>query len=73
MESDVLKAAASQGIWAVLSVTLIFYILRSQEKRDQLQAAREEKYQTLISTLTGKLDVIEEIKTDISMIKSKVI
>ena len=72
MEADVLKAASTQGIWAVLSVSLIFYILRSQEKRDQLQAAREEKYQAIISTLTGKLDVIEDIKTDISMIKNKV-
>lgn len=72
MEADVLKVASTQGIWAVLSVSLIFYILRGQEKRDQIQAAREEKYQTIISTLTGKLDVIEDIKTDISMIKNKV-
>lgn len=72
MEADVLKVASTQGVWAVLSVSLIFYILRSQEKRDQIQAAREEKYQAIISTLTGKLDAIEDIKTDISMIKNKV-
>lgn len=71
MEADVLKVASTQGIWAVLSVSLIFYILRSQEKRDQIQAAREEKYQNIISTLTDKLDAIEDIKTDISIIKNK--
>ncbi|MFR1710310.1 MAG: BhlA/UviB family holin-like peptide [Clostridium sp.] len=30
-----MKAALSQGIWAVLSIFLLFYILKVQEKRDQ--------------------------------------
>ena len=29
-----LESALSQGIWAALSVVLIFYILKQQEKRD---------------------------------------
>jgi hypothetical protein len=35
MEKEIATAAVSQGIWAVLSVFLLFYILRAQEKRDQ--------------------------------------
>ncbi|MCD3216326.1 BhlA/UviB family holin-like peptide, partial [Clostridium botulinum] len=37
MENEILKLASSQGIWAALSVVLIFYILKAQEKRDLKQ------------------------------------
>ena len=37
MENEVIKLAASQGIWAVLSIVLIFYILKAQETRDSNQ------------------------------------
>ena len=37
MENQVLEVAASQGIWTVLSVFLLFYIIRAQEKRDEKQ------------------------------------
>ncbi|WP_242824467.1 BhlA/UviB family holin-like peptide, partial [Clostridium botulinum] len=29
METEILKLASSQGIWAALSVVLIFYILKA--------------------------------------------
>lgn len=32
MENEVLKLASTQGIWAGLSVFLILYILKTQEK-----------------------------------------
>lgn len=72
METEVIKLASSQGIWASLSIALIFYILKSQEKRDLAQAQREEKYQEIIRTLTDRLEAIEEIKSDIDEIKSKI-
>ncbi len=73
MESEVLKLASSQGVWAALSIVLIFYILKAQEKRDQLQSEREEKYQQLISSLTDRLEIIEEIRKDIIHIKNKTV
>jgi len=73
MELEVLKTAATQGIWAVLSISLIFYILKNQEKRDMAQEAREKKYQEIISSLTEKLNTMEDIKKDILEIKSKII
>lgn len=73
MENEVLTAALSQGVWAVLSVFLLFYILKAQEKRDQKQEEREKSYQYVISKLTDKLDVMEEVKKDVEDIKQYVI
>ena len=73
MESEVLKIAATQGIWAMLSISLIFYILRNQEKRNTAQESREIKYQEIIFVLTDKLNVIDDIKDDIVEIKNKII
>ena len=35
MENQLVQIATSQGIWAVLSVFLIFYILKAQEKIEE--------------------------------------
>ena len=55
MDSELIKAASSQGIWAALSVALIFYILKAQEKRDIKQEEREQNYQNIITNLTENL------------------
>lgn len=72
MENEILKLASSQGVWAALSVALIFYILRAQEKRDAKQEQREENYQGIIRKLTDKFNVVEEIKKDVEDIKEKI-
>ena len=69
MASDVIKAASSQGFWAVLAVVLIFYILKAQERRDSKQQQREERYQELISELTLKLNTVESIKKEVEDIR----
>lgn len=73
MEGEIFKIAASQGIWAALSVALIFYILKAQEKRDVRQEEREKNYQGIISKLTEKLNIVEEVKQDVEDIKEKVV
>ena len=70
MEEQLYELATTQGIWALLSIALIFYILKAQEKRDARQEERENSYQTIISTLSDKLNIVEEIKSDISEIKN---
>nr|WP_315021153.1 BhlA/UviB family holin-like peptide [uncultured Aminipila sp.] len=72
MENEIIEAALSQGIWAVLSVVLLFYIIRTQEKRDEKQNDREQKYQELLGQLAEKLNIVQEIKTDISEIKKAI-
>jgi len=73
MENEILKVALSQGIWAVLSIFLLFYILKAQEKRDEKQEEREKNYQEIISKITDKLMIIEEVKKDVEDIKKYII
>jgi membrane protein implicated in regulation of membrane protease activity len=69
LENELIKLASSQGIWAALSVALIFYILKAQEKRDEKQDQRERNYQDIISKLTEKFNIIENVKKDVEEIK----
>ena len=41
MESTILDAALSQGIWAVLAVFLLVYIVKENEKRCEAGRTRE--------------------------------
>ena len=52
MESTVMETAISQGIWAVLAVFLLIYIVKSNEQRDAKQEEREKNYQTVIEKLS---------------------
>lgn len=70
MESKIVSAALSQGVWASLSVVLIFYILKNQERRDQKQEEREEKYREIINKLTDKLNIIKILHEDVKEIKN---
>lgn len=70
MNEKVVELAATQGIWALLSIILIFYILKAQEKRDSKQEEREKNYQLIISNLSEKFKFFEGIKEDIAEIKN---
>ncbi len=60
-----LDAVASNGVWAALSLALIFFILRAQERRDAKQDEREQNYQKIIEELTQKLHIITDMREDI--------
>ncbi len=62
MELDVLQLAASQGLWAVLFVALLFYVLKENSQREQ-------NFQEIILALTEKLDTLESIKEDLVEIR----
>ena len=66
MESSVLDAALSQGIWAVLAVFLLIYIVKSNERFSARQEEREKQYQELLSALTEKFNVLSVIERDIT-------
>lgn len=72
MENKIVELASTQGIWAALSVALIFYILKTQEKRDIRQEEREQNYQDIISKLTDKFNIVEDVKKDVEDIKDYV-
>jgi len=73
MDSELIKAASSQGIWAALSVALIFYILKAQEKRDIKQEEREQNYQNIITNLTEKLNIMDNIQNDLEDLKEGIL
>ncbi len=43
METTVMNVAVSHGIWAVLAVFLLVYIVKSNENEDTKQEERREK------------------------------
>jgi len=69
MGNEIIKLAATQGVWAALSVALIFYILNAQEKRDLRQEEREKNYQNIIFQLTDKFNILEDVKDNIEELK----
>ena len=69
MESSVLDAALSQGIWAVLAVFLLIYIVKSNERFSARQEEREKQYQELLSAITEKFNVLSVIEKDIADVK----
>ena len=62
-------AALSQGIWAVLAVFLLIYIVKSNERFSARQEEREKQYQELLSALTEKFNVLSVIERDITEVK----
>lgn len=73
MESEVLQAALTQGVWATLAVGLILYNLKSQEKRDLKQDTREDNYQKIIINFSQQLNVVNDLKEDITVIKNCIV
>lgn len=69
MEGEILKIASTQGMWVTLTVVLIFYILRNQEKRDLKQDERDKNYQEMILNLTNKFNIIDDMIKSIEEIK----
>lgn len=62
-------AALSQGIWAVLAVFLLIYIVKSNERFSARQEEREKQYQELLLALTEKFNVLSVIEKDIADVK----
>lgn len=72
MENEILKIAVNQGLWAVLFVVLLFYVLKKQEERDKKAEEREGKYQEIITQLTKKLDVLDDVKEKVTEVREKI-
>ncbi len=59
---EILSIIVSNGVFAILFVWLFYYQLRDSAKR-------EAKYQQTIEKLTSNLQVLENVRQDISDIK----
>lgn len=65
METTMLDAALSQGIWAVVAVFLLIYVVKSNEQRDKKQEERENNYQSVIEKLTEKYQILYTVQNDL--------
>ena len=62
MEQALIEAATTQGIWVLLFVSLFLYTIKNNEKLVEKQDKREENYQKLLSDMTEKYAVVEDIR-----------
>ena len=62
LEQALIEAATTQGIWVLLFVSLFMYTIKNNEKLAEKQDKREENYQKLLSDMTEKYAVVEDIK-----------
>jgi uncharacterized protein YoxC len=69
MEAEIVKMAASQGVFAVLFVVLLFYVLKHSEKREERLLSCLERLTTQYEGLTHD---VGEIKSDLEDLKVKV-
>lgn len=77
MEADIIKLAMSQGLWAVLFVALLFYVLRTTREREREHDKKsEEREARLIAALEQSQAnnqqfavAIEQLSGDVKEIK----
>ncbi len=67
-----MKSATTQGIWVLLFVSLFLYTIKNNEKLVEKQDKREENYQKLLSDMTEKYAVVEDIRNSVDEIQKKV-
>lgn len=72
MEQALIEAATTQGIWVFLFVSLFLYTIKNNEKLVEKQDKREENYQKLLSDMTEKYAVVEDIRNSVDEIQKKV-
>ena len=71
MEQALIEAATTQGIWVLLFVSLFIYTIKNNEKLVEKQDKREENYQKLLSDMTEKYAVVEDIRNSVDEIQKK--
>ena len=72
LEQALIEAATTQGIWVLLFVSLFLYTIKNNEKLVEKQDKREENYQKLLSDMTEKYAVVENIRNSVDEIQKKV-
>ena len=71
LEQALIEAATTQGIWVLLFISLFLYTIKNNEKLVEKQDQREVNYQKLLSDMTEKYAVVEDIRNSVDEIKKK--
>ena len=72
LEQELIEAATTQGLWVLLVGSLFLYTIKNNEKLVEKQDKREENYQKLLSDMTEKYAVVEDIRNSVDEIQKKV-
>lgn len=72
MEQALIEAATTQGIWVLLFVFLFFYTIKNNEKLIEKQDQRDANYQQLLSDMTEKYSIIEDIRESVVAIRKQI-
>ena len=72
MEQALIEAATTQGIWILLFISLFLYTIKNNEKLVEKQDQREVNYKKLLSDMTEKYAVVEDIRNSVDEIQKKV-
>lgn len=68
-----MRYAITQGIFAVLFIWLLFDTRKDSKEREIKYQSTIDKNQQIINELANKFNVVEDIKDDVELIKSKVL
>ena len=71
LEQALIEAATTQGIWVLLFISLFLYTIKNNEKLVEKQDQREVNYQKLLSEMTEKYAVVEDIRNSVDEIQKK--
>ena len=71
LEQALIEAATTQEIWVLLFVSLFLYTIKNNEKLVEKQDQREVNYQKLLSDMTEKYAVVEDIRNSVDEIQKK--
>lgn len=70
MDAGLVKTVATQGVWAVLFVSLLIYVLKQSEKRESSLQKSQETLLAAFTTLSEKYvelhEFCMELKKDIN-------
>lgn len=64
METEIIKAAMAQGLWAVLFVVMLFYVLKTSGER-------EKKLTDALNKLAERFGVLEDVKEGVARIERR--
>ena len=71
LEQALIEATTTQGIWVLLFISLFLYTIKNNEKLVEKQDQREVNYQKLLSDMTEKYAVVEDIRNSVDEIQKK--
>ncbi len=65
MFEQIIAEAVKEGLWALLFVCLLMYVIRSAKEQQERQEQREDHYQTLIESMLESLSAVESIRATV--------